>query len=126
MTASSDFSKSSMPGNVFLVFENHLFPLNKSNTKIGRHPDNDLIINEPSVSRWHAELRFEDGEFYIYDMGSRFGTFVNTIKIKRSLVQNGDTISMANSPVLFIDRSDKIIRQIEQTTGTLILRDDEQ
>lgn len=114
-----------MPENVFLVFENHLFPLTQINTSIGRHPDNDLIINEPSVSRWHAELRFEDGEFYIYDMDSRFGTFLNTTKIKRSLVRNGDTISLANTPVLFIDRSDKIIRQIEQTTGTLILRDDE-
>ena len=125
MAASSDFINRSMPGNVFLVFENHLFPLTKTNTKIGRHPENDLIISEPSVSRWHAELRFVEGEFYIYDMGSRFGTFLNTNKINRSMVRNGDTISLANTPLLFIDRSDKIIRQIELTTGTLILRDDE-
>ena len=107
----------------YLVIHSQIFPLKKEIVRIGRKLDNDLVIQEPMVSRYHAEVRFEDGEFFVYDIGSRFGTFLNSEKVERAPVKNGDTISLANSPVLFIDRSDKIIRQIEQTTGALILRD---
>ena len=35
-----------------------------------------MIINDPLVSRWHAEIRFEEEVFVLYDMGSSNGTFV--------------------------------------------------
>jgi ABC transport system ATP-binding/permease protein len=45
--------------------------------RIGRAPDNDLVIADPSVSGHHAELRTTGGITRIVDLGSRNGTFVN-------------------------------------------------
>jgi pSer/pThr/pTyr-binding forkhead associated (FHA) protein len=94
-----------------------LLPIRQETFKIGRHPKNDLIITDPRVSRWHAQLRFEEGEFMIYDMDTKFGTYVNNEKVDQSALSSGDTISLANTPLLFIDRSEQIIRRTHDTTG---------
>ena len=86
---------------------------------MGRHPDNDLIINDPRVSRFHAQIRFEDGQFVIHDLDAKFGTFVNNENIKKCVIESGDTISLANTPLLFINRSSEMVRNIRDTTGML-------
>ena len=43
----------------------------------GRDPKEDIILDDSTVSRTHAEFRRENGEFYIYDKGSLNGTYVN-------------------------------------------------
>lgn len=108
-----------IPDNVFLVIDKQLLPITQGTVTIGRHPSNNLIITDPRVSRWHAQLRFEDGEFVIYDMDAKFGTCVNNEQIQRCVLRSGDTISLANTPLLFIDRSDQMIRKIHETTGLI-------
>ncbi len=108
-----------IPDNIFLVIDKQLLPIKKKLLKIGRHPENDLIINDPRVSRYHAQVRYENGQFMIYDMDAKFGTFVNSEQIDKSEIVSGDTISLANTPVLFIDRSSDMIRKIQDTTGLL-------
>jgi hypothetical protein len=50
--------------------------------RIGRTPDNDLVLAELDVSRHHAELRrYPDGSFELADLGSHGGTFVNGERI---------------------------------------------
>jgi hypothetical protein len=44
---------------------------------IGRGRDCSIRLDEGSMSRWHASIRFENGEFYIEDRGSKFGTFLS-------------------------------------------------
>ncbi len=46
-------------------------------TVVGRLPTSDLVLNDPSVSRRHAVIRFEDGRCFLQDSASRFGTFLN-------------------------------------------------
>ena len=120
MINSSQDSPKELPQNIFLVIDKHLLPVKQHTMNIGRHPNNDLIINDPRVSRWHAQIRFEDGDFILYDMDAKFGTFVNNERVNKYVLKTGDTISLANTPVLFIDRSDKIIRQIDGVTGVLL------
>jgi pSer/pThr/pTyr-binding forkhead associated (FHA) protein len=56
-----------------------------SSLSVGRHYYNELILEDMSISRNHAEIhRAEDYKFYLYDKNSRFGTFVNL----KSPVQN--------------------------------------
>jgi pSer/pThr/pTyr-binding forkhead associated (FHA) protein len=112
-------SKVRIPDNVFLVIDKQLLPITQETITIGRHPSNNLIITDPRVSRWHAQLRFEEGEFVIYDMDAKFGVSVNNEQVKRGVLRSGDTISLANTPLLFIDRSDNMIRKIHDTTGML-------
>ena len=49
----------------------------RSLLKIGRDPQNDICINHPSVSRYHAEIRKENGSLILRDLNSSNGTFVN-------------------------------------------------
>ncbi len=59
----------------FLVINGiDLFPLKQSVSSIGRRIDSVLVINDPRVSRAHAELRCFRGSFVIFDMGSSGGT----------------------------------------------------
>ena len=55
--------------------------------RIGRVPDNDLVLPDLNVSRHHAELRrHPDGRFELADLGSHCGTFVNGQRITRAVL----------------------------------------
>lgn len=54
-----------------------LFPLDKDRFVLGRHPDCDIVLDVGAVSRQHAQIVRENGEFYIEDLHSRNGTIVN-------------------------------------------------
>ena len=51
--------------------------LHKDRTIVGRHPDCDIIVEAPAVSRHHAVISLIDGAHYIEDLRSRNGTYVN-------------------------------------------------
>ena len=51
---------------------------------IGRHPECDIIIDDASVSRQHARIESENGVYFIEDLNSRNGTFLNNESIHRS------------------------------------------
>ena len=78
-----------------------LFPLKLSVTSIGRKIDNELVLNDPRVSRRHAELRCFRGRFVIFDMGSSGGTYVNGHRVSHSVVYDGDVISLAGVQIVF-------------------------
>jgi RsiW-degrading membrane proteinase PrsW (M82 family) len=55
--------------------------LNRVHFSIGRMPGNDLILDDPQVSRYHATVRWLNGQFVIEDLGSANGTWVNGRRI---------------------------------------------
>jgi signal transduction histidine kinase len=71
-----------------------VLPLRPRSYTVGRSHDNDLVISEPSVSKRHAQLRYEDGQFAIEDRESLHGVYVNGAKIagKTTLVSGGDVV----------------------------------
>jgi pSer/pThr/pTyr-binding forkhead associated (FHA) protein len=72
----------------------------KTTIKIGRDNSNDIMINEPRVSRSHAVITdMGDGTFEIKDLGSTNGTFVNGIPITSQIIQEGDKVEVAESIV---------------------------
>ena len=108
-----------IPTNIYLIVGRQMISLNMSVIKMGRHPDNDIILVEPRISRFHAEIRFENGKFAVYDVESRAGTFANGKRIKHHVLQSGDTISLANLPMLVIDRSNTTFHKVQDPTETL-------
>ncbi|MGB6974653.1 MAG: SpoIIE family protein phosphatase [Terracidiphilus sp.] len=69
---------------------------------VGRLPEADLTLDDPSVSRRHAEIRYEDGAFILVDMGSRHGTYLNSRKIERLTLKPQDEVRFGGTdgPVL--------------------------
>jgi phosphoserine phosphatase RsbU/P len=56
---------------------NEQFPLQSERAVMGRHPDCDLVLESASVSRQHAQILRDRDQFYVEDLHSRNGTFVN-------------------------------------------------
>ncbi|MGI8702296.1 MAG: FHA domain-containing protein [Nocardioidaceae bacterium] len=68
--------------------------------RIGRHPDNDLILNDLSVSRHHSVVRrFQDG-WWVEDLGSSFGTFVNGQPVTAGPLHEGDLLALGRHILL--------------------------
>ncbi len=73
-------------------------PLPAKALRIGRIPDNDLVLRDLDVSRHHAELRKSAGGAYeIVDLGSHNGTFVNGRRISSAVLSESDIVSIGRS-----------------------------
>ncbi|HAJ06105.1 MAG TPA: hypothetical protein DCL76_06080, partial [Chloroflexi bacterium] len=70
---------------------------------IGRHLDNDIIIESTKVSRHHAQIRLKLDEWVLYDTNSTLGTIINNQPIKEQVLENGDVIEIANNKLIFVD-----------------------
>jgi hypothetical protein len=71
-------------------------------TRIGRSPDCDIFLDDVTVSRNHAVLVDEGGQFYVEDQGSLNGTFVNRKRIDRAPLQEGDELQVGKYRMTFI------------------------
>jgi hypothetical protein len=86
----------------FLIVEGkrHV-PLNQTIMNVGRRTDNDVVVDNPAVSRQHAQLRWRYGRFVIYDLGSRGGTAVNGQPVTESVLHAGDVITLSGVPLIY-------------------------
>lgn len=77
------------------------FALTDSVITIGRHPDSNLVLADPNVSRNHAEIRPQGDAFAIVDLGSTNGTRVNGVRVDAQVLQDGDEVSFGNTRMRF-------------------------
>jgi serine phosphatase RsbU (regulator of sigma subunit) len=66
--------------------------LNRTPFTVGRKVDKDLVIADPRVSRDHAQIMQDGQDFFIEDLGSKHGTFVNGERIQRQKLERGDRL----------------------------------
>lgn len=65
--------------------------------KIGRADENDIVVLDDGVSRFHAELLYENGSLWLRDQGSRNGVFVNGARVTaHQALKVGDEITIAD------------------------------
>jgi pSer/pThr/pTyr-binding forkhead associated (FHA) protein/outer membrane protein assembly factor BamB len=100
--ASLETPKTKLVGN-FSEMQGREFPINKDIFKIGREPGNDLVINKETVSSAHCEIRKEDKKYFIVDMGSSNGTFVDEKKVSREELKNGCVVKIDKFAFKFFD-----------------------
>jgi hypothetical protein len=99
---SDNYDNEAFPQNAFLIVDGvKVFPLRQSVINIGRRLDNQLVIDDPRVSRNHAQLRAIKGRFVIFDLNSTGGTFVNGQRTSQSVMYPGDVISLAGVPLVY-------------------------
>jgi pSer/pThr/pTyr-binding forkhead associated (FHA) protein len=68
----------------------------------GRHPASEIFLDDMTVSRRHAQFRFENGEFRIVDTGSLNGTYVNRQPVDSTVLAHGDEIQIGNFRLVFV------------------------
>jgi DNA-binding NtrC family response regulator len=72
------------------------------NIAIGTSPDNEIVLSDPTISRYHLELHCEEGVL-VRDLGSRNGTFVNDVRIREAVVPIGARVRLGGSVLLLLD-----------------------
>jgi predicted component of type VI protein secretion system len=73
------------------------FQLGDQPITIGRSPDADIVLLDERVSRIHCGVRLWDGDFYIKDLKSRNGTWVNNVKVDVAKLRAGDVIRVGST-----------------------------
>ncbi|MFQ5417231.1 MAG: FHA domain-containing protein [Myxococcota bacterium] len=75
-------------------YEGLRIPLDRDWMVIGRGPTADVVLSEPTISRAHAAVGYEKGEFFVQDLGSTNGTGVNAQRQPRCVLCDGDEIQL--------------------------------
>jgi phosphoserine phosphatase RsbU/P len=82
--------------------EQRTINLDHSPFSVGRKVDKDLVIADPRVSRDHAIITSENGQFYLLDQGSKHGTFVNGERIQRKTLERNDRLEFGIRDVSYV------------------------
>ncbi|HRU93725.1 MAG TPA: DUF3662 domain-containing protein [Anaerolineae bacterium] len=94
------------PQNAYLIISGQrIFDLGLPMISIGRAFDNDLILEDRRVSRYHARLRLRYGRYVLQDLDSSGGTFVNGYPIQEVALRPGDVLSLGGLEVIYAEGS---------------------
>jgi phosphoserine phosphatase RsbU/P len=76
--------------------------MNRTPFSVGRKVDKDLVIPDPRVSRDHALIVAENGDFFVVDQGSKHGTYVNGERVQRQKLQRNDRVEFGVREVAYV------------------------
>jgi len=76
--------------------------MNRTPFSVGRKVDKDLVIPDPRVSRDHALIVAENGDFFVVDQGSKHGTYVNGERVQRQKLQRNDRVEFGVRDVAYV------------------------
>ena len=71
---------------------------------IGRRPDSDVFLDDVTVSRDHALLVKRGGDYYLDDLGSLNGTYVNRHRIESHRLEDGDELQVGKFKLTFLSQ----------------------
>jgi hypothetical protein len=77
------------------------FTLGEGIITIGRHPESNLVLADPNVSRNHAEIRPQGDGYVVVDLGSTNGSRVNGVRVETQVLEDGDELTFGNTRMRF-------------------------
>ncbi len=80
---------------------------------VGRKADKDLVIADPRVSREHASIVSENGQFFLVDHNSKHGTFLNGERVQRKMLERGDRMEFGVREAAYV-----VFHPLQSTTNT--------
>lgn len=92
---------------LILKFESKVlkeYPIMKASVVIGRAPGNEIVVDNLAVSGHHAKVAVEEGHFIVEDLNSLNGTFLNSQRIRKSSLKEGDLIAIGKHTLEFIEK----------------------
>jgi hypothetical protein len=88
--------------NAYLILDGfQTYPLGGRVVNIGRRLGNHIVIDDPRVSRSHAQVRAVRGRYVLFDLNSTGGTFVNGQRVSQHSLKPGDVISLAGYTIIY-------------------------
>lgn len=78
-------------------------PIDRAVLNIGRHRSNHLILDDPLVSRHHAQIRLRGDQFILFDLASTQGTRINGEAAKEAFLKSGDVLQLGSTTLIFLD-----------------------
>jgi hypothetical protein len=86
-----------------LLIDGAEYPLSLPRTRLGRYPNNEVVIDHATVSAYHAEIiRRPDNRHEIVDRESRNGTRVNGALIRSQILKDGDLITLGGATLHYL------------------------
>lgn len=82
------------------------FDLVNDETRLGRHPESEIMLDDITVSRRHATIERTAEGYVVSDVGSLNGTYVNQERIDRAVLQHGDELQVGKFRLVLFERSD--------------------
>lgn len=80
-----------------------IMDLDRHVVNIGRRLDNNLVLDDPRVSRIHCQIRLRHGSYVVFDLNSSHGTSVNGVPVVEHTLQSGDVLSVGGVQLIYID-----------------------
>ena len=78
-------------------------PFDKDALAVGRKPDNDVVIDNPAISGHHCRISVQGGTYFVEDLESTNGTFVNEKRVKKSGLRHNDVVGVAKHALVFLE-----------------------
>ena len=82
------------------------FTLESDLTRLGRHPDSEISLDDITVSRRHAEVQRTAEGYMVADSGSLNGTYVNHERVERAALRHGDEVQIGKFRLVYFERTD--------------------
>ena len=83
----------------------------KARASLGQQPSNDVVIDDPSISRFHCEILLDEGSARVRDLSSRNGTFVDGTRVVESFLRDGAELRLGRT-VLKVALGDERVKQL--------------
>jgi len=87
-----------------IMLKEYIFP-EKATVTVGRHRQNDIVLDDDTVSRHHACFVRDESGFTVSDKGSKNGTIVNAIKVETVRLEDGDVVRIGDNLVMVVSVS---------------------
>jgi len=104
-----DMSTLPLDGGVLIVRSGpqagQMFALADPLTRLGRHPDSEIMLDDITVSRRHADVERTATGYVARDAGSLNGTYVNQERIDESPLRQGDELQVGKFRLVFFERA---------------------
>ncbi|MEO8704310.1 MAG: FHA domain-containing protein, partial [Kofleriaceae bacterium] len=80
----------------------------KEEIRIGSMDDNDVVISDDTVSRYHCRIAQEDSGYVLVDQRSTNGTFINKVRVREAFLKPGSIVSVGQSQLRFNAREEEV------------------
>ena len=90
----------------------------KEGVRLGSMDDNDVVLRDDTVSRYHCKIVQVDTGYVLVDLGSTNGTFINKVRVREAYLKPGCTVAVGQSQLRFAAREEAV--QILPSRGPIV------